>query len=44
MSIAHSALEEIDSDSVMKAQANDEGLGQCSRVLGEKSRDRLRRN
>lgn len=42
MSIAHCALEEI--DSVMKAQANDEDLGQCSRVLGEKSRDRLRRN
>lgn len=31
-------------DSVMKARANDEGLGQCSCVLGEKNRDRLRRN
>lgn len=44
MSIAHSGLEEIDSDSVVRAQADDEGLVQCSRALGEKSRDRLRRN
>lgn len=44
MSSAHSGLEEIDSDSVVRVQANDEGLRQYSCFLGEESRDRLRRN